>query len=237
MPAMSSMELVAVEDSADGGSTQPVLRPPPKNIDALPYADKDYEYPGVKEAVQAMVEAEKHTFVPDFEKYLAHLPPMPELNTLNSAFLEAEMTRIKKNKKMKSMDMSRLNIPKPDKSSANDVAAWTSAVENAQAQLVHMKNRIDNVELFAQYGPQLWKQHVLDLKRIEETCQKDLQALNDTVQEINWQRKTEQEATGAELYELETKWGGLVSKTYEIECACKALEAEIEMLGGNTQQS
>ena len=71
------------------------------------YADKDYDYPGVKEAVQAMVEAEKAMFKPDMAGYLAHLPPLPEMNTKDSAFMATEMKRIAKKKKMKAIDTTK----------------------------------------------------------------------------------------------------------------------------------
>lgn len=47
------------------------------------------------------------------------------------------------------------------------------------------------------------------------------------IQEINWQRKTEQTLAGEKLRDLETSWVGLVSKNYEIERACAEIEKEI----------
>ena len=47
------------------------------------------------------------------------------------------------------------------------------------------------------------------------------------IQEINWQRKSEQTQSGEKLRDLETTWVGLVSKNYEIERACAEIEKEI----------
>ena len=54
-----------------------------------------------------------------------------------------------------------------------------------------------------------------------------LQDLRKKIQEINWQRKTEQTQAGEKLRDLETSWVGLVSKNYEIERACAEIEKEI----------
>lgn len=55
-----------------------------------------------------------------------------------------------------------------------------------------------------------------------------LQDLRKKIQEINWQRKTEQTQAGEKLRDLETSWVGLVSKNYEIERACAEYEKEIQ---------
>ena len=54
-----------------------------------------------------------------------------------------------------------------------------------------------------------------------------MQDLRKKIQEINYQRKTEQTHAGEKLRDLETSWVGLVSKNYEIERACAEIEKEI----------
>jgi hypothetical protein len=43
--------MVAVGTAGPAQAGAPVAMPPPHGIDALPYADKDYEVPGAREAV------------------------------------------------------------------------------------------------------------------------------------------------------------------------------------------
>jgi pre-mRNA-splicing factor SPF27 len=50
------------------------------------------------------------------------------------------------------------------------------------------------------------------------------------IQEVNWERKSEQTTEGAELFKLESRWGELVSNNVAIESACQQLEKEIEKL-------
>jgi len=49
------------------------------------------------------------------------------------------------------------------------------------------------------------------------------------IQDINWQRKSNQLNAGERLRELEATWVGLVSKNYDIEQACAQLEEEIAL--------
>ncbi|CAB3978093.1 pre-mRNA-splicing factor SPF27-like [Paramuricea clavata] len=60
--------------------------------------------------------------------------------------------------------------------------------------------------------------------------QKKLLDIRKEIQQINWQRKSEQITAGKDLRNLEQSWIGLVSKNYEIERACADLEAEIEKM-------
>jgi hypothetical protein len=46
--------MVAVGTAGPAQAGAPVAMPPPHGIDALPYADKDYEVPGAREAVSVM---------------------------------------------------------------------------------------------------------------------------------------------------------------------------------------
>jgi pre-mRNA-splicing factor SPF27 len=115
----------------------------------------------------------------------------------------------------------------PTKEKKHDVAAWKSAVDNAHAQVEHQRNRARNLELMSMYGTQAWKMRGGQLENVEKAAQAQFQALQEAIQEVNWDRKTEQERHGEELHTLETQWGALVSKNFEIERACAELEAQI----------
>jgi len=75
------------------------------------------------------------------------------------------------------------------------------------------------------------------LTRILAQQQKKLMDIKKEIQEINWQRKTEQTKAGDQLQHLEQSWVGLVTKNYEIERACAELEAEVERLKQQHQQN
>lgn len=123
--------------------------------------------------------------------------------------------------------LTRYELPQPAAGKMTDVAAWTECVENSQAQLEHQALRILNLELLGKYGAAAWKSSNGVLTQMVESAQKQLQDLRKKIQEINWQRKSEQVNAGEKLKELEASWVGLVSKNYEIERACAELEKEV----------
>merc|ERR1719492_108406 len=98
------------------------------------------------------------------------------------------------------------------------------------AQLEHQALRIANLELLSKYGCNLWRNHNDVLARMLTQQQNSLLDIRKQIQEVNWQRKSEQTKAGEQLRNLEESWVGLVSKNYEIERACGELEAEIERL-------
>lgn len=60
--------------------------------------------------------------------------------------------------------------------------------------------------------------------------------LRKEIQDINWNRKSEQTSVGGNLKELEERWVFLVGKNYEIESACMALEQELQAIENSENQ-
>lgn len=126
--------------------------------------------------------------------------------------------------------MKRYELPGPPTGRASDLAAWTDAVENSEAQLEHQLNRITNLNLMNKYGPEAWKVYNTILNQLLTSAKEQLQDIKKLIQEINWQRKSAQTTAGEKLKSLESKWVQLVSKNYEIERTCVQLEAEVNRL-------
>ncbi|CAH3038748.1 unnamed protein product [Porites lobata] len=155
---------------------------------------------------------------------------------VNTPVLKKDFERISKRQAMELLSMKRYELPQPTANQKHDITSWTEAVDNSMAQLEHQAERIENLELLSQYGGAAWKIHNETLTRILAQQQKKLMDIKKEIQEINWQRKTEQTKAGEQLQHLEQSWVGLVSKNYEIERACAELEAEIERLKPQHQQ-
>ncbi|CAH3162670.1 unnamed protein product [Porites evermanni] len=196
--------------------------------DALPYFDQGYDDPGVREMVNQLVEEETRRYRPT-KNYLDFLPT-PDYDAFETPVLKKEFERISKRQAMELLSMKRYELPQPTANQKHDITSWTEAVDNSMAQLEHQAERIENLELLSQYGGAAWKIHNETLTRILAQQQKKLMDIKKEIQEINWQRKTEQTKAGEQLQHLEQSWVGLVSKNYEIERACAELEAEIERL-------
>ncbi|KAK3733135.1 hypothetical protein QZH41_012970 [Actinostola sp. cb2023] len=193
--------------------------------DALPYYDQGYEEPGVREMVNQLVEEETRRYRPT-KNYLEFLPK-PNFEKYLTPVLKNEFDRIAKRQPMELLSMKRYELPKPAATQKHDIAAWMEAVENSMAQLEHQAERIINLELLSKHGSNAWRTHCGLLSKIMEHQQKLLLDLRKHIQELNWQRKSEQSKAGEQLQHLEHSWVGLVSKNYEIERACLELEKEI----------
>jgi pre-mRNA-splicing factor SPF27 len=61
---------------------------------------------------------------------------------------------------MPPLDVTRYQLAAPGPDKAHDPAAWRAAVDNAQAQLEHQHNRVQNLELMLKYGPNTWRAQV-----------------------------------------------------------------------------
>eukprot|EP00731_Ephydatia_muelleri_P014705 Em0008g425a len=197
------------------------------HIDALPYVDQGYEDAGVREGALRLVEEETRRYKPT-KNYLEHLSALK--STFETPIVKAEFDRISARQPMELLSMKRYELPQPGTAQKNDLAAWQEAVDNSMAQLEHQVGRITNLELLSQYSVNEWKLHNGFLTQMVEHEQRKLKQLRGKVQEVNWQRKTEQAAAGAQLQTLSNHWNALVHKNFEIEKACVELEKELETL-------
>jgi pre-mRNA-splicing factor SPF27 len=122
---------------------------------------------------------------------------------------------------------NRYELPPPPSTKQSEVNAWQEALDNSAAQLEHQSCRILNLEIMSEHGSQMWREYIKTLTHCVEDAQKQLGSLKHKVQEINLQRKSEQTLAGERLSDLERTWVHLVSKNYEIECACVELEKQL----------
>lgn len=194
-------------------------------VDALPYFDQGYDDTGVKEAAIALVEEETRRYRPT-KNYLDYLQNA-NYHSFETEIMKGEMERVQARLPMDMMSMKRYELPTPPAGKMTDVSAWQECVDNSQAQLEHQSLRILNLELMSEYGAASWRSYNGVVANMIDSAQKHLQDLRKKIQEINWQRKTEQTQAGEKLRDLETSWVGLVSKNYEIERACAEIEKEI----------
>ena len=196
-------------------------------IDALPYIDKEYELPGVRDAALALIEEECRRYRPT-KNYLDYLPL--ELNLFETETMRVEFERIAARQPMEMLSMKRYELPAPAAGQKNDITAWNECVDNSLAQLEHMGSRIENLELLEKYGSNAWKTQNEMISKLVEQAQKQLSALKRDIQETNWQRKSDQMAVSTQLLSANDEWNHLVHKNFDIEAACLRLNQEITLL-------
>jgi len=194
-------------------------------VDALPYIDNEYDEPGMKEMVMTMIEDEKKRYRPT-KNYLEHMAPL-QLHRFETEVMKKEYDRMAQRLPMELLSMKRYELPPPPVGKLTDLTAWNECVDNSYSQLEHQATRISNLELMQEYSCESWKSYLQILQRMMKSSKKQLQDLKKQIQETNWFRKTTQTEVGEQLRRLESSWVGLVSKNYEIEQACIALEAKI----------
>ncbi|KAL6056804.1 Pre-mRNA-splicing factor SPF27 [Balamuthia mandrillaris] len=206
---------VAADESGPAG---------PDLIDALPYADPFQEEE--RALALQLIEAEMRRFSP--RDYLSHLPPSVEPTFGGSEILQAEYKRVASGLKMQPLDTQRYQVPKP--SDLNDPQQWRKAIANAEAQLEHQNQRLTNLNLLSQYGANAWLVHNGQVEGLQRRLQQQIAAVRQEINEVNRQRKTEQDGASAKLSHLEMQWHELSHKNIHIDLACQQMEKEIEQL-------
>ena len=200
------------------------LAAPRTEVDALPYIDHHFNDDGMRKQVEALIDAELHTFKPAADA-LAHLP-LREPDFANHPVLQAEWLRVCAEEPMPPMDVSRYQLDPPPRAKHADPAAWARCVENAQAQLEHQGTRLDNLELLQQHGANLWVAHLNTLDQATTRMIAEDEQLARTIEELNRSRKAQQVQIGPKLARLEAAWVESVKKNLSIERECMLLERE-----------
>uniref|UniRef100_A0A8C4WZ23 Pre-mRNA-splicing factor SPF27 n=1 Tax=Eptatretus burgeri TaxID=7764 RepID=A0A8C4WZ23_EPTBU len=204
---------------------------PDAPADALPYFDSGYDAPGVRQAAAALVEEETRRYRPT-KNYLSYLTSVDYM-AFQTEVMRVEFERVAARQPMDLLSMKRYELPQPPPGQRLDVAAWLESVSNASAQLEHQAARIDNLELLAAHGPAAWRAGNADWLA---KCPLSV-SLRKAIQDLNFERKTEQLATGAKLQQLEETWVTLVSKNYELETVIARLETELAAQRSEKQNS
>lgn len=196
--------------------------------DALPYVDQGYDEPAVRNMVNELIEEETKRYRPT-KNYLEFMTA-PNYTQFETKWMKNEFERISNRQPMELLSMKRYELPQPPASQKNDLSAWSECLKNSMAQLQHQSERVANLDLLSQYGADNWRSHCEILQSMFEVQQRKHADIKRRIQEINWERKSDQKKAGVELQRLEESWIGLVSKNYEIERAIVETEKEVEDL-------
>ena len=138
--------------------------------------------------------------------------------------MQSELERVSRKEALQALDLARYALHPPSTSEANDPLAWQKALENAQAQLQHQKNRILNLELLLKYGPDCWRAKNDHLATHLSSLNQQLASTQRSIDDTNKERKLQQEIAGRELSALHNEYLTLLSKNAQLECLCQQLE-------------
>ena len=87
------------------------------------------------------------------------------------------------------IDTNRFRLEAPSTSS---LESWTSAIDNAQAQLEHQQNRMINLELVNKFGSNSWKIHNYQLEHAKNLIKTQADEIRAKITFLNKSRKLDQ---------------------------------------------
>lgn len=160
------------------------------------------------------------------------MPARPPHRTLvhrieqDTHLLQSEMMRISEGQPMPPLDVSRLQMDAPAHGRQNDPSAWRQAISNAESQLEHQSNRVDNLELLQLHGPAAWRAHLAQLEGMAACVESEREVLKAQIETVNRTRKYEQLEAVKKLRFLESEWLESVQKNRMIESAIARVQAE-----------
>uniref|UniRef100_A0A383VNY3 Pre-mRNA-splicing factor SPF27 n=1 Tax=Tetradesmus obliquus TaxID=3088 RepID=A0A383VNY3_TETOB len=197
-------------------------------IDALAYIDP--LTPDVKQQVDKLIEEEMRRSTKRPADYVKELPPVPPARFGGHTMLQQEYERVRATQPMPPLDVTRYRLDPPPQNKANDYSAWLAARNNAHAQLEHQLGRIANLELLLRFGANAWRAQVAFDEGLLKQSEATLQGLRKSIDQLNRERKLQQQAAGAELRVLEDQYYSALRKNLEISAACQAIEEEMALL-------
>ncbi|EFA86287.1 hypothetical protein PPL_00074 [Heterostelium album PN500] len=120
-------------------------------------------------------------------------------------------------KAMETLNLTRYKVEAPKDTAKHDESAWKSAVDNAKAQSEHQETRVMNLQLLQRFGLQSWQKYIESKEQLlKELDAKQRDNLHQ-IEQININRKLDQEQILQTLQSNQNKWFELVHKNHAIE--------------------
>lgn len=140
---------------------------------------------------------------------------------------------------------TKLGETQPAKLDALNKDRWTMPAEaqgteeelhRAQWMVAHQQARQTNVELLQKFGGNAWRMSNFLLEEDVKRLQRQHEALQARMEELNRSRKTSQSEAGKRLDALEHKWSEMVGGNLQLEVANLALEGQVMQLRQRHQE-
>ncbi|KAJ1939727.1 hypothetical protein FBU59_004026, partial [Linderina macrospora] len=190
-------------------------------IDSLPYIDKEYDDPTMRDHISALIEEEMGRMSPP-------LLAKPTSLFKNNELLRKEYERVRAGKPLPAFSIERYTLESPEEST--DADAWRAAAENAAAQLEHQNIRLVNLELLQQFGANAWKLSNYQKEGMLRNIEMAVERQREEGVNVNKARKYEQTEAGIRLRDVEERWAEGVKKCIDIQVASSELRKEIAVL-------
>lgn len=202
----------------------------PEFIDALPYIDTAIDDDDEQRALAMKeVDDELEIFAPD-KDYIEYLPPISR--TFVTPLLEHEYSCIENNEsRSQASDLAEVRIDSPPPSSSllteEELAAWSKSLNQVKIKLEYKQRQNTNLELIKSYGDPALQEYLAEQERLTTALQEELDDLNKKTQEVNWNRKRDQERTNKTLDVLKREWNIYIEKNRILSNEIKRLSSKI----------
>ncbi|KAJ2726798.1 hypothetical protein GGI07_000309 [Coemansia sp. Benny D115] len=191
------------------------------DLDSLPYIDKDYDDPHMRDQVLSLIQEEMGRMSP---------PLIPKAMGIfkDNDILRKEYERVRAGRPLPPFDIERYKLETPG--SGAEVDEWEKAAQNAGAQLEHQGIRMTNLELLQQFGTNAWKLSNYQKEGLLRQLQDATRRIKEEGVELNKARRYEQLEADVKLKGLESRWSEGVKNCIDIQAANAQLRAEISRL-------
>lgn len=165
-------------------------------LDSLPFFDREYDHPLVKDAVQALIKKELDNTINRMstDENIAYLP-YPVLKYCNNNNYE------------KGIDMTRYAIQNPNPSLVNDVQYCRKLCNNIKIQHEYFNNRLENLTMMSDKDnlSTVWLENNEYIQGSNELIINKINGIKRKINEVNSERYNYQSRSFDEIQRLHIK--------------------------------
>lgn len=123
------------------------------------------------------------------------------------------------------IDLSRYE--EPSTPTNNDRDAWHATLKSAYTASEYLQGRLQNLGLLETYGKNAWLVGNSQLEDVLRNLEKDVGAAKTGLENIQRERRVQQDAVRGEMASLEEAWRTGVGRHIEVEAANERLRLQI----------
>lgn len=196
--------------------------------DALPYYDDEIDRVGMRAKVEREIAAEmKKGDVSQVTE--DRLPASIDLFQ-GRKDMQEQLDRVSQGRPMAALDKERYGLHGPADGEQASEKAWSSALLNAEAQLMHSDVRLTNLELLKKFGANQWRLHNFQQEAFVRLFDGATSKMQAETTSLNRARKQAQTEAGQELTRLNKRWAELLNRSLSVELANVVAQGETEDL-------
>lgn len=184
--------------------------------------------PSQRESIISQIKAEQ----PQDQSQSLH-PSIPDVHEpAFSDLITAELERIEQKAPLKAIDLSRyessaLSAPTSTTNSEETLAQWRQTLQRAYGLKTYLDGRYTNLSLLETYGKNAWLIGNSQLEDEVKALQRELEVVKGEGENVEEQRRRQQEGVKAEMDALEVSWRNGVRGVVEVELATEGLRREV----------